>query len=116
MNTAHFDVKEFACKGCGEVKTSQHLMAVLELVRIHFNSPVTITSGYRSPEHNAKVGGAPKSKHVEGIAADFKVKGFEPDEVYHFLESIFPNSYGLGLYKSWVHIDVRPEKARWSHV
>ena len=113
MSTAHFQDKELACKCCGEVKRNTELLAVLELVRNFFNAPVIVTSGYRCPKHNAKVGGAPKSKHVEGIAADIKVKGFEPHEVHHFLETTFPNQYGLGLYKSWVHIDVRPNKARW---
>ena len=113
MATAHFKDVEFACKHCGEYKTNNELLAVLELVRNHFGSPVIITSGYRCPTHNKNVGGAPKSKHVEGIAADIKVKGFKPEEVHHFLTSTFPNSYGIGLYNNWVHIDVRKTKARW---
>ena len=113
MNTAHFKTSEFACKHCGEVKVDSELLAVLELVRNHFGAPVTVTSGYRCKTHNLNVGGAPKSKHVEGIAADIKVKGFDADEVYHFINSQFPNSYGLGLYKSWVHIDTRKTMARW---
>ena len=113
MNTIHFKESEFACKHCGEVKVSSELLAVLELVRYHYNSPVIVTSGYRCETHNKNVGGAPKSKHVEGIAADIKVKGFEPDEVYHFLCETFPESYGIGLYDNWVHLDVRPNKARW---
>lgn len=113
-STRHFKQSEFRCKcGCGGIKPNQHLMAVLQLVRIHFNQPVVITSGYRCETHNKNVGGAPKSKHVEGIAADIKVKNIDPDQVYHFLDSIFPNCYGIGLYKSWVHIDVRQTKARW---
>lgn len=113
MNTAHFKESEFACKHCGEIKIDSELLAVLELLRNNYQAPVTITSGYRCPTHNANVGGAPKSKHVEGIAADVKVKGSEPDEVYRFLDTTFPNTYGIGLYKSWVHIDVRKSKGRW---
>lgn len=113
MNTAHFKESEFACKCCGETKPNGELMAVLQLVRIHFNKPVTITSSYRCPAHNKAVGGAVKSKHLEGIAADIQVKGIEPHEVYHFLDSIFPNHYGIGSYKSFTHVDVRQTKARW---
>ena len=112
--TAHFKSSEFACKcGCGASKVDSELMAVLELLRVYYNAPVTVTSGYRCPDHNQTVGGAKASKHMEGIAADVKVKGITPDEVYHFLDSLFPESYGLGLYKGWVHIDVRKSKARW---
>ena len=113
MNTAHFQEKEFACKCCGETKPSSELMAVLQLVRLHFNKPVIITSSYRCPKHNKSVDGASKSKHLEGIAADIQVKDTEPMEVYHLLDSIFPNHYGIGSYKSFTHIDVRPTKARW---
>jgi uncharacterized protein YcbK (DUF882 family) len=112
-STAHFNEQELACKHCGKTRPSSELLAVLQLVRIHFNQPVTVTSGYRCPEHNKAVGGADKSKHLEGIAADIKVKGIDPFEVYHFLDSIFTDFYGIGLYDNWVHIDVRQEKARW---
>ena len=113
MNTSHFKGLEFACKCCGETKPSSELMAVLQLVRVHFNKPVIITSSYRCPKHNKAVGGATSSKHLEGIAADIQVKDIEPFEVHHFLDAIFPNSYGLGYYDTFTHIDVRPTKARW---
>ena len=82
----NFKAKEFACKHCGEENHDPHLIAVLELVRLKFNSPVIITSGYRCQDHNANVGGAPKSKHVDGIAADIKVKGVSPIKVFEFLD------------------------------
>jgi uncharacterized protein YcbK (DUF882 family) len=113
MNTAHFNIGEFACKHCGEVKLDRELLAVLQLVRIHFNSPVSITSGYRCEIHNRNVGGAKNSQHKLGTAADIVVNGIEPSEVHHFIDSIFPNSYGLGYYDSFTHIDVRDGKVRW---
>ncbi len=113
MNTKHFKETEFACKCCSKIKPSSELMAVLQLVRIHFNKPVTITSSYRCDKHNAAVGGAAKSKHLEGIAADIQIKGVFPADVYQFLDTIFPNSYGIGSYNSFTHIDVRSTKARW---
>lgn len=110
----HFNSSELMCKcGCGTRLACTELFLVLELVRLKFGVPVIITSGYRCPDHNKNVGGAPESKHVDGIAADIKVKGVEPKEVYEFLDETFPTCYGVGLYSSWVHIDVRSSKARW---
>lgn len=112
-STQHFKSSEMACKHCGVVKADQHLIAVLELLRLRFGKPIIITSGYRCEIHNKNVGGAPKSKHIDGIAADIQVKGVAPSLVFDFLDDTFPNCYGIGLYSSWVHIDVRQEKARW---
>ena len=114
LSTLHFKKEEFACKGTQRLKLDTELLAVLELVRQVFDKPVTITSGYRSPEHNKAVGGAPNSKHMLGIAADIVVAGHTPQEVYDLLDKTFPNYYGVGLYSGWVHIDVRNKsKARW---
>ena len=56
----------------------------LQVLRDYLNMPITINSGYRSEEHNAKIGGAHKmikgkrvetSSHCMGRAADIVVKG-----------------------------------------
>jgi zinc D-Ala-D-Ala carboxypeptidase len=48
---------------------------VLQPVRSHFDKPVSITSGYRSPELCVLVGSKPTSQHTFGQAADFKIAG-----------------------------------------
>ena len=55
----HFKVKEFAQKDyrCDKILIESELIEVLEDVRTHFNMPVIITSGYRTPEYNKKIGG-----------------------------------------------------------
>ena len=111
--TKNFNDSEFKCKHCGELKISSELVAVLELVRLKFRKPVVITSGYRCSVHNKAVGGSPSSKHLSGIAADIKVKGVAPFKVFDFLDDTFPDCYGIGLYNSWVHIDVRSTRGRW---
>ncbi|MGE0762351.1 MAG: D-Ala-D-Ala carboxypeptidase family metallohydrolase [Bdellovibrionales bacterium] len=48
----------------------------LEKLRSTLNKPMLITSGYRSPGHNAKLAGSAKwSRHTYGDAVDFKVAG-----------------------------------------
>lgn len=43
---------------------------VLEPLRVHFNCPIIIGSGYRSPALNKAVGGVKNSQHMTGEAAD----------------------------------------------
>jgi len=57
------------------------LAEFLEDVRVLFNAPILVTSAYRGPEVNAAIGGAKKSDHMDGRAADIKVKGVSVDEV-----------------------------------
>ena len=62
----YFKVREFACKdGSDFILLSPELLDVLYRIRLHFNAPVMITSGYRTESHNKKVGGAKDSKHVK---------------------------------------------------
>ena len=112
----HFKRSEFACScGCGFDTVDKETLEVLEDVRNHFAKPVVITSGCRCVEHNARVGGAPNSKHVEGRAADFRVHGIKAEDVYAYLDERYPYSLGLGLYPTWVHVDTRTtdKGVRW---
>ena len=120
----YFKKSEFTChgkncsadgkSGCGVSIVDVELGDVLDDLRGHYNTPITITSGYRCEKHNTAVGGAKNSQHMQGIAADIKVSGKEPSEVYKLLNEKYPNKYGIGLYKGWVHLDIRTTKARWN--
>jgi len=111
----NFHRHEFACKcGCGFATADAELVAVLEFVRAHFGSPIAINSGCRCPEHNKNEGGSSRSKHLQGIACDFRVIGVDADIVATFLEKTFPDRYGIGRYHGRTHLDVRPGPARWS--
>lgn len=111
----HFRRSEFACRcGCGFDAADAELLDVLEYVRRCFgNVPITITSGCRCQDHNAKVGGAPDSQHTKGKAADIKVRYTPPDAVARLLEDKYKGRYGIGRYDGWTHIDVRQNEARW---
>lgn len=114
----HFKRSEFKCK-CGKcggfpVEPDKKLVELLVQIREHFDSPVTITSGVRCKTHNTNVGGASSSQHLYGTAADFKVKGKTPKEVAAYCETLLPKSGGIGLYSTWVHVDVRSNKSRWN--
>lgn len=115
ISMKYFKRKEFACKcGCGFDTVDYKLLEIVENVRAHFNKPTTITSGCRCEKHNKSVGGASGSFHTIGKACDLKVKDTDPLEVYKFIDNKYPNTFGLGLYNSWVHVDSRTNKARWN--
>ena len=111
----NFNREEFSCKcGCGYDNISPELIGVLQELRDWFDSPIHINSGCRCCTHNKSVGGVPSSRHTWGTAADIVVSGLTPQEVYEYLDSKYPQSLGLGLYETFVHIDVRKDPARWN--
>lgn len=107
----YFKVKEFACKdGSQVVFIDDHLYTVLDILRRKLGKPVIITSGYRTPEWNAKCDGAKYSYHMRGMAADIRVDGISAKELANKLDEIVPDECGIIVYKSWVHFDVRTGK------
>ena len=111
----HFTREEFACNHCGQLPYDppQPLLDLLESVRTHFNAPTIVLSGYRCETHNKNVGGAKKSKHLKGIAADIAVKDVHPHLVHAYLAKILKGKGGLGKYPTFTHVDVRGTPARW---
>ncbi len=113
--SGNFRVSEFACKdGSDAVLVAPRLVMVLQTIRDHFGSAVTINSGYRTPQYNAKVGGVAHSQHCYGTAADITVKGQTPKAVATYARTLMPDWGGVGIYDSFTHIDVREEKADWN--
>lgn len=115
--SAHFRVREFACQdGSDAVLVAPRLVMVLETIRAHFGAPITISSGYRTPQYNAKVGGVAHSQHCYGTAADISVKGQTPAAVAAYARQLMPDWGGVGIYdkKGFTHIDVRETKADWT--
>jgi uncharacterized protein YcbK (DUF882 family) len=111
--TQNFRVREFACTdGSDPIFIDTELVNVLQKIRNHFGK-VTITSAYRTPTKNKAVGGTVYSQHLYGRAADIKVSGATPKKVAAYAETILKNG-GIGIYKSFVHIDVRETKSRWN--
>jgi hypothetical protein len=54
---------------------------ILEPVRNHFDKPITITSGYRSPELCKAIGSSVTSQHTKGESVDFEILGIANKEV-----------------------------------
>ena len=123
--TKHFKLSEFACKDGTQVPTKYQgnvaaLCLALEHLRARLGAPVVIISAYRTKEYNKRVGGASRSQHLTGKAADSRLSGKTPDEVSACLEELIAEGTipqgGIGVYPSqnFTHYDVRLSKARWN--
>ena len=115
--SSNFKVKEFACKdGSDAVLVAPRLVMVLQTIRDHFSAACDIHSSYRTPQYNAKVGGADQSQHCYGTAADFSIRGVSVETVAAYARKIMPDWGGVGIYKSqgFTHIDVRETRADWN--
>ncbi|MBF8672109.1 peptidase M15 [Pseudomonas putida] len=85
----------------------QLLCNSLEQVRALFGAPVIVSSGYRSPAVNQRIGGALTSKHLQGLAADFTVIEVSPREVVRRIsESAIPFDQLILEFDNWVHLAV----------
>lgn len=83
------------------------LVRVLRSIEGYYGRPVVVTSGYRSPNYNRRVGGASGSKHTTCEAADIQVDGVSKWQLAKYLRSR-PDRGGVGTYchTESVHIDV----------
>ncbi len=112
--STNFKVREFAClDGTDTIFVSDELVKILQKVRNHFGASVIINSAYRTEAHNKKVGGSANSQHKYGMAADIRINGVSPKTIATYLNTLMPNSGGIGVYSSFVHVDVRAKKSRW---
>jgi len=92
---------------------------MLERIRATLGVPVTVTSGYRSPQVNIAVGGATSSDHTQGHAADIVAPAFgTPYDIARTLAPLV-STLGIGQLilegiagKRWVHVSTHtPERA-----
>lgn len=82
------------------------LAAGLERVQVLTGFPLEISSGYRCPEINRRIGGVDTSQHTQGQAADFTCAEFGPpvDIVKAIRASDIEFDQCILEYAKWVHI------------
>lgn len=116
--TANFSKSEFESKDGSPMpldvlQNIQVLAEQLQVIRDEIGQPITITSGWRSAAHNARIGGAKHSYHVRGMAADIQVAGMHPMDVKKIILKLMNEGKilkgGVKAYKSWTHMDTRGE-------
>ncbi|TSJ92129.1 peptidase M15 [Gilliamella apicola] len=123
--TEHFTLKEFTRSNIAsrlriDNRVPDELMAniqltanKLELVRKVLGFPIMITSGYRCPLLNARVGGVSTSAHTKGLAVDFHCAYGTPKEIcQRLIDTGVQFDKLIQEHNQWVHIGFSPNYNR----
>lgn len=114
--TAHLNQSEVDCQckraDCTTTVVDTAALALFEVVRNIAGSGVNINSWYRCPAHNAEVGGAGESQHVEGAAMDISPvkRRWTPTDA-SVIRNTLKDYGGVGVYTTpsgdivWIHCD-----------
>ncbi|MHA1539115.1 MAG: YcbK family protein [Alphaproteobacteria bacterium] len=100
----HFSPEELASKGNRSLRINTEALDRLEYARNLVGKPFLIYSAYRDPIYNAKVGGAPLSRHKMGDAFDIALHGHDQKRLLICCQRA--GFRGFGFYKTFLHIDL----------
>lgn len=103
-----FQIDNFP-KDCEVIDNIIYTMECLDQIREEYKLPLYITSGYRCPELNSKVGGKETSQHLRGQAADINLGSVEKNRAFFNWCSLNADFDQLidESHFSWVHISFR---------
>lgn len=105
----YFSLNEFACKGTGENKINIGFVEQLDKARHIAGIPFTITSGYRTPEHNKAIGASPTSSHLKGLACD--ISATNSNQRYIIINALLEAGFNrIGINKTFIHVDIDEDK------
>lgn len=113
---AEFSIDNFP-KDCDIIDNIIYTMECLDKIREEYGLPLYITSGYRCPDLNTKVGGKETSQHLKGRAADINLGSVEKNRA--FFNWVVCNRENIEFdqlidesHFSWVHISFKKENNR----
>ena len=105
----NFTPAELASRGDGSLLILADALDALQGARSDLGKPLRITSAYRDPIHNARVGGAPRSRHKEGHAFDIVIADHDKARLVQTLKARGFRGFGLN-YRTFIHVDMGPER------
>lgn len=111
-----FSPREIACKGTGRLVVDDQALDKLQALRDRLGKPLILTSAYRSPEHNKRVGGAKNSRHMQGDAFDVMMTNHDPFGFESAARAAGFKGFGFYQKSGFMHIDTGPERSwgkRW---
>jgi len=85
-------------------------LAKLDEAREIAGIPFKINSAFRTPEHNAKVGGKDNSSHLKGLAVD--ISATDSRSRFIILGALIKVGFNrIGIAKTFIHVDDDKEKS-----
>ena len=117
----YFKMFEFSCHHCGDLPKegmNPVLLEKLDKLRGMVGHPIEVSSGYRCPAHNRRIGGVDDSQHVLGNAADIYCDYITTEKLAEYAEKVGFDGIGIYIEDGFVHVDVRndgrkPNYYRW---
>lgn len=106
-----FSPRELACKGTGELVIDEQALDKLQYLRDKLGKPLILTSAYRSPAHNQRVGGAKNSRHMQGDAFDVRMDNHDPHEFEAAARAAGFTGFGYYPKSGFMHIDTGPARS-----
>ncbi len=94
------------------------LIQAMDAIRKQLDHPLLITNCYRAPPYNSCVGREINSQHLDFRAADFVGKDGDSAAWAEAARAVRDSgvfSGGMGIYRSFVHVDVRGSVADWDN-
>lgn len=89
------------------------LCQTLEVVRELVDRPILVSSGYRSPALNRKVGGSTASAHTRGLAADITAVSLTPRELARrIIDSGLAFDQLILEFDGWIHLGLAEKRQR----
>lgn len=98
-----FRPEELASRGDGSLRIVPAALDRLDLARLELGRPLVINSAYRDPIYNARIGGAPLSRHKVGDAFDISLRGHDRGELLELCRRV--GFAGFGFYQTFLHVD-----------
>ncbi len=106
----NFSPAEIACRGTGQLKLHPEALDRLQALRDRLGKPLIVRSAYRSPQHNRNVGGAPRSKHMDGKAFDIAMANHDPVAFEAAARAVGFLGFGFYPRSGFIHIDLGPAR------
>lgn len=106
----NFSPAEIACRGTGSLRINEEALDKLQALRDQLGRPLIVRSAYRSPAHNRAVGGAPRSKHMDGTAFDIAMANHDPVAFEAAARAVGFLGFGYYPRSGFMHIDLGPAR------